>query len=127
MASTVMQVYLKVVLESFFNIQSQVRIAALSVINLVLRQGLVHPVQVSNTKLISCIIMEILDSMVYWLCIIFGQKNVVVPCFLATFMHKRFVSYRDLFTCAPIHRREIAITVLSTVIILCQSALTYKI
>ncbi|XP_033738813.1 nipped-B-like protein isoform X1 [Pecten maximus] len=45
MASTVMQVYLKQVLESFFNLQSQVRMAALSVINLVLRQGLVHPVQ----------------------------------------------------------------------------------
>ncbi|XP_060078784.1 nipped-B-like protein isoform X3 [Ylistrum balloti] len=45
MASTVMQVYLKQVLESFFNQQSQVRMAALSVINLVLRQGLVHPVQ----------------------------------------------------------------------------------
>ncbi|KAJ8305636.1 hypothetical protein KUTeg_016181 [Tegillarca granosa] len=45
MASTIMQVYLKQVLESFFHHQSQVRLTALSVITLVLRQGLVHPVQ----------------------------------------------------------------------------------
>ncbi|XP_041356628.1 nipped-B-like protein isoform X2 [Gigantopelta aegis] len=45
MASTVMQIYLKQVLESFFHEQSQVRMAALSVIILILKQGLVHPVQ----------------------------------------------------------------------------------
>ncbi|XP_074642892.1 nipped-B-like protein A isoform X2 [Tubulanus polymorphus] len=45
MASTVMQVYLKYVLESFFDENLTVRSAALSVICLVLRQGLVHPVQ----------------------------------------------------------------------------------
>ena len=46
MASTIMQVYLKHVLEAFFTGKSQVRLEALNVIQLVLRQGLVHPVQV---------------------------------------------------------------------------------
>ena len=46
MASTIIQVYLKQLLESFFHPQSRVRLAALNVIILVLRQGLVHPVQV---------------------------------------------------------------------------------
>jgi len=47
MASTIIQVYLKQVLESFFHLQSQVRMCALEVVVLILRQGLVHPVQVS--------------------------------------------------------------------------------
>jgi len=46
MASTIIQVYLKQVLESFFHMQSQVRMCALEVVVLILRQGLVHPVQV---------------------------------------------------------------------------------
>ena len=40
-----MQVYLTKVLESFFHSQFQIRFSALNVINLVLQQGLVHPVQ----------------------------------------------------------------------------------
>jgi len=48
MASTIMQVYLKEVLEVFFTSRSQVRLEALNVIQLVLRQGLIHPVQVSD-------------------------------------------------------------------------------
>lgn len=43
--SAVMQVYLKSVLESFLHPQPSVRMAALHVVNLILRQGLVHPVQ----------------------------------------------------------------------------------
>lgn len=46
MASTIIQVYLKQILESFICANSQVRGAALDVIHLVLRQGLIHPVQV---------------------------------------------------------------------------------
>ena len=49
MASTIIQLYLKQVLESFFHSQAQVRMCALSVITLILGQGLVHPVQVSNS------------------------------------------------------------------------------
>uniref|UniRef100_A0A2C9MAH1 Nipped-B protein n=1 Tax=Biomphalaria glabrata TaxID=6526 RepID=A0A2C9MAH1_BIOGL len=45
MASTVMQVYLKELLEAFFHENSQVRLTALNVVTLVLKQGLVHPVQ----------------------------------------------------------------------------------
>nr|XP_006819500.1 PREDICTED: nipped-B-like protein-like isoform X1 [Saccoglossus kowalevskii] len=45
MSSSVMQVYLKQVMESFFHTDSTVRMCALQVIHLVLRQGLVHPVQ----------------------------------------------------------------------------------
>ncbi|XP_060588229.1 nipped-B-like protein B isoform X3 [Ruditapes philippinarum] len=45
MASTIMQVYLKEVLEVFFSSKSQVRLEALNVIQLVLKQGLIHPVQ----------------------------------------------------------------------------------
>uniref|UniRef100_G3PXA1 Nipped-B protein n=1 Tax=Gasterosteus aculeatus aculeatus TaxID=481459 RepID=G3PXA1_GASAC len=45
MSSSIMQIYLKQVLESFFHSQSTVRHFALSVIILTLSQGLVHPVQ----------------------------------------------------------------------------------
>ncbi|GAB1597401.1 nipped-B-like protein A [Argonauta hians] len=45
MASTIIQVYLKQVLESFICANFQVRQSALDIIQLVLRQGLVHPVQ----------------------------------------------------------------------------------
>ncbi|XP_050412412.1 nipped-B-like protein [Patella vulgata] len=45
MASAIMQVYLKQVLESFFHENSSVRLTALGVIKLILKQGLVHPVQ----------------------------------------------------------------------------------
>jgi len=46
MASTIVQVFLKQVLESYFNSQTPVRVAAVSVLHLILKQGLVHPVQV---------------------------------------------------------------------------------
>jgi cohesin loading factor subunit SCC2 len=49
MASTVVQVYLKEVLEAFYHDHNQVRITALNVVQLILRQGLVHPIQVSKT------------------------------------------------------------------------------
>ena len=49
MASTVVQLYLKQVLEAFYHEHSQVRITALNVVQLILRQGLVHPVQVSGS------------------------------------------------------------------------------
>lgn len=45
MSSTIIQVYLKQVLESFISANSQVRQAALEIIQIVLRQGLIHPVQ----------------------------------------------------------------------------------
>ncbi|XP_068608687.1 nipped-B-like protein B [Brachionichthys hirsutus] len=45
MSSSIMQIYLKQVLESFFHTQSNVRHFSLSVITLTLSQGLVHPVQ----------------------------------------------------------------------------------
>ncbi|XP_042588885.1 nipped-B-like protein B isoform X3 [Cyprinus carpio] len=45
MSSSIMQLYLKQVLESFFHTQSSVRHFALSVIVLTLSQGLIHPVQ----------------------------------------------------------------------------------
>ncbi len=46
MASTVIQVYLKHVLNSFIHPEVKARHAALKVINLILQQGLVHPVQI---------------------------------------------------------------------------------
>ena len=45
MASAVIQVYIKQILESFFHSQYQVRFTALNCITLIMRQGLVHPVQ----------------------------------------------------------------------------------
>lgn len=48
MSSSIMQIYLKQVLESFFHSQSTVRHFALSVITLTLNQGLIHPVQVCS-------------------------------------------------------------------------------
>jgi len=70
MASTIIQVYLKQVLESFFHLQSQVRMCALEVVVLILRQGLVHPVQVriasftvsSVTCFISVIVTCVMSS-----------------------------------------------------------------
>lgn len=46
MASTVIQLYLKEILEAFLHPSVGVRQAALRVIQLILSQGLVHPVQV---------------------------------------------------------------------------------
>lgn len=46
MASTVIQLYLKEILQSYLHSDLTVRQAALRVIQLVLQQGLVHPVQV---------------------------------------------------------------------------------
>lgn len=46
MSSSIMQIYLKQVLESFLHTQSTVRHFALNVITLTLNQGLIHPVQV---------------------------------------------------------------------------------
>ncbi|XP_076249024.1 nipped-B cohesin loading factor [Calliopsis andreniformis] len=46
MASTVIQLYVKEILESFLHANVSVRHAALKVIQLILAQGLVHPVQI---------------------------------------------------------------------------------
>lgn len=46
MASTVIQLYLKGILNSFLHTSVQVRQSVLKVIQLILGQGLVHPVQV---------------------------------------------------------------------------------
>ncbi|XP_011162690.1 nipped-B-like protein B [Solenopsis invicta] len=46
MASTVIQLYIKEILESFLHANVSVRHAALKVIQLILAQGLVHPVQI---------------------------------------------------------------------------------
>ena len=56
MASTIIQVYLKQLLESFFHHEPKVRLSALNVIVLVLRQGLVHPVQVSSSQSLPSVI-----------------------------------------------------------------------
>lgn len=48
MSSSIMQLYLKQVLEAFFHTQSSVRHFALNVIALTLNQGLIHPVQVRH-------------------------------------------------------------------------------
>lgn len=47
MASTVIQLYLKEILGSFLHTSTVVRSSAMKVVQLVLAQGLVHPVQVS--------------------------------------------------------------------------------
>lgn len=49
MASTVIQLYLKEILGSFLHPSTTVRSSAMKVVQLVLAQGLVHPVQVCNT------------------------------------------------------------------------------
>lgn len=46
MASTVIQLYLKEIMQSYLNFNLQVRQVALRVIQLVLEQGLVHPVHI---------------------------------------------------------------------------------
>jgi len=46
MASTIVQIYLKQILEAFLHSDLSVRLAAVRVVQLVLQQGLVHPIQV---------------------------------------------------------------------------------
>lgn len=46
MASTVIQVYLKPILDSFLHAVNDCRLAALKVTALILAQGLVHPAQI---------------------------------------------------------------------------------
>lgn len=50
MASTVIQLYIKEILDAFLHYDVSVRRAALKVIQLILQQGLVHPVQVHFAK-----------------------------------------------------------------------------
>ena len=50
MASTMIQVYIKQVLESFFHTHHSVRTETLSVVCIILNQGLVHPVHVSISR-----------------------------------------------------------------------------
>lgn len=71
MSSSIMQLYLKQVLEAFFHTQSSVRHFALNVIALTLNQGLIHPVQVIESKNLSrVIIISLLINnclcLVYW-------------------------------------------------------------
>ena len=46
MASTVIQVYLKAILDSFLHAKAECRLAAVKVIGIILSQGLVHPAQI---------------------------------------------------------------------------------
>lgn len=75
MSSSIMQLYLKQVLESFFHTQSSVRHFALNVIALTLNQGLIHPVQVrihcTNSPKISLKV-----SLVKYPCILFLHQCV---------------------------------------------------
>lgn len=71
MSSSIMQLYLKQVLEAFFHTQSSVRHFALNVIALTLNQGLIHPVQVIESKNLSRVINISLSinnclCLVYW-------------------------------------------------------------
>uniref|UniRef100_A0A8D1ARS8 Nipped-B protein n=1 Tax=Sus scrofa TaxID=9823 RepID=A0A8D1ARS8_PIG len=52
MSSSIMQLYLKQVLEAFFHTQSSVRHFALNVIALTLNQGLIHPVQKTEVNML---------------------------------------------------------------------------
>lgn len=56
-----MQLYLKQMLETFLHPQSTVRLSALTVVNMILRQGLVHPVQVitDNVQYVSIGILNL--------------------------------------------------------------------
>lgn len=46
MSSRVIQIYLKEILNSFLNRDFNVRVMGMRVVEIVLRQGLVHPVQI---------------------------------------------------------------------------------
>jgi cohesin loading factor subunit SCC2 len=55
-----MQLYLKQMLETFLHPQSMVRLSALTVVNMILRQGLVHPVQVLTNVAIFTATLQII-------------------------------------------------------------------
>ena len=46
--SEIIQVLLKDIMKGFFNSEKQVRISALQVVAIILRQGLIHPAQVKR-------------------------------------------------------------------------------
>lgn len=62
MASTVIQLYLKGILNSFLHTSVQVRQAVLKVIQLILAQGLVHPVQVLKVINIYKIVYSLINK-----------------------------------------------------------------
>jgi len=64
MASTVIQLYLKGILNSFLHTSIQVRQSVLKVIQLILAQGLVHPVQVYKSS-------RVIILMNYIFCVLF--------------------------------------------------------
>lgn len=81
MSSSIMQIYLKQVLESFFHSQSTVRHFALSVITLTLSQGLIHPVQVCSLCVLdACSTLSLSCSYKHGLC------ETVVNLTAATFL-----------------------------------------
>lgn len=59
MSSSIMQLYLKQVLEAFFHTQSSVRHFALNVIALTLNQGLIHPVQVWQAFMMEGFVIQV--------------------------------------------------------------------
>jgi len=62
MASTVMQIYLKPVLESYFHVEPRVRLCAAQVAIIVLRQGLVHVAMVSRYEHVFTHIQGVLQN-----------------------------------------------------------------
>lgn len=77
MSSSIMQIYLKQVLESFLHTQSTVRHFALNVITLTLSQGLIHPVQVFPS---SCSAATLLEPKQLLFCCSYWDKNKAVYC-----------------------------------------------
>lgn len=75
MSSSIMQLYLKQVLEAFFHTQSSVRHFALNVIALTLNQGLIHPVQVRARRLAIDQLYEIYFNNIYLGCILSAIKQ----------------------------------------------------
>ena len=71
MASTIVQIYLKQILEAFLHNDLKVRRAAVRVIQLVLQQGLVHPIQViiirkSLCRMTNCKAFEFLNCVLIY-------------------------------------------------------------
>ena len=75
-SSSVSQAFLQPVLESFMNSELQVRLAALQAIILILRQGLVHPAQVSSLMQFAVCNLRVFIFATLWTCIF--------PCFSAS-------------------------------------------
>ena len=97
MASTVVQVYIRYILESFIHPDVTARHAAIKVISLILAQGLVHPVQI--VPYLICVATDPEQKLAHTADRELQVKKKLVPVFLTYYLGRNQVElFQELNT-----------------------------